>query len=674
MLTAAKAALSRLPLRVLLVGEKEEDFFLMRDILNGARTTFATELDHAHSLEEAEAMLHERPYGLILFEHATGDTQVVNFLSKFLHGGRSIPYIVLTEDADEHTIAEAIGAKTWSCLTKSQLDGATLIRTIQSTLELHGLEQGQHAAEESLRKLSQAVEQSPDMVMVTAQNGTIEYVNPAFEQLSGYAREEVLGKTPRILKSGEQGQEVYQEIWRTILRGNVYRGILVNRKKNGELYHVEQSISPVRDGQGKITHFIATGRDLTERVRLEAQLIQAQKMNAIGRLAGGVAHDFNNLLTIITSYSEMALDEIASSTPLFNKIQEVLLAARRAAELTRQLLAFSRKQPRSLRIADLNEIIGSVAKTLPRLIGEDIEFSFTPGLGLGRARVDSVQIEQILMNLASNARDAMPEGGQFRVETSNVVLDDRYVTSKHVDIPLGRYALISVSDNGEGIAPEHLPHIFEPFYTTKVSGQGTGLGLATVYGIVKQNKGFVWVYSEVKKGTVFKIYLPCVGEKSGARETEASVEPVARGTETILVVEDEPAVRHASTEFLRLRGYHVLEATDGLDALAVTKRHTAPIHLVLTDVVMPNMSGGELAEQIRHLRPGIKLLFVSGYAGRTVLDHKVFDVENNFLQKPYTLTQLAAKIRDALRMSSSSSSASRGMTSAANDQSAELMS
>jgi two-component system, cell cycle sensor histidine kinase and response regulator CckA len=665
LLAAAKTALSRLPLRVLLVGEKEEDFFLMRDILNGARTNFATELDHAHSLEEAEAMLHERPYGLILFEHATGDPQVVNFLSKFLHGGRSIPYIVLTEDANEHTVADAIGAKTWSCLTKSQLDGATLIRTIQSTLELHGLEQGQHAAEESLRKLSQAVEQSPDMVMVTAQNGTIEYVNPAFEQLSGYTREEVLGKTPRILKSGEQGQEVYQEVWRTILRGNVYRGILVNRKKNGELYHVEQSISPVRDGQGKITHFIATGRDLTERVRLEAQLIQAQKMNAIGRLAGGVAHDFNNLLTIITSYSEMALDEIEPGTPLSNKIQEVLLAARRAAELTRQLLAFSRKQPRSLRIADLNEVIGSIAKTLPRLIGEDIEFNFAPGQGLGRARVDSVQIEQILMNLASNARDAMPQGGQFRIETSNVVLDDSYVTSKRIDIPVGRYALVSVSDNGEGIAPEHLPHIFEPFYTTKVSGQGTGLGLATVYGIVKQNKGFIWVYSEVQKGTVFKIYLPCVGEKSSARESEVGVEPVARGTETILVVEDEPAVRHASTEFLRLQGYHVLEAADGLDALAVTKRHTAPIHLVLTDVVMPNMSGGELAEQIRHLRPGINLLFVSGYAGRTVLDHKVFDVENNFLQKPYTLKELAAKIRDVLRMSSSSSSPSRDMTSTA---------
>jgi two-component system, cell cycle sensor histidine kinase and response regulator CckA len=648
LLTAAKPALSRRPLRVLLVGEKEEDFFLMRDILQGARATLATELDHAHSLEEAEAMLHEKPYGLILFEHSTGDARVVNFLAKFLHGGRSIPYIVLTEEADEQTIIEAIGAKTWNCLTKSQMDGATLIRSIQSTLEMHVLEQGQHAAEESLRKLSLAVEQSPDLVMVTDQNGIIEYVNPAFETLTGYMRDEVRGNTPRMLKSGEQGPDVYQELWRTILAGNVFRGILVNRKRSGELYHVEQSICPVRDPQGKIPHFIATGRDLTERVRLEAQLTQAEKMNAIGRLAGGVAHDFNNLLTIITSYSEMALDEIAPGTALSDKVQQVLLAARRAAELTRQLLAFSRKQPRALRVADLNQVISRIARTLPRLIGEDIEFSFAPGAELGRVRVDPLQIEQILMNLASNARDAMPQGGFFRIETSHVMLDQSYVASKHVDIPVGRYALISVSDNGEGIAPEHLPHIFEPFYTTKVSGRGTGLGLATVYGIVKQNKGFIWSYSELNKGTTFKIYLPCVGNTSAPEVPEPKVLPVARGTETILVVEDEPAVRDACTEFLRMQGYNILEAKDGLDALSAAKQHSSPIHLVLTDVVMPNLSGGELAEQIRHLRPGIKVLFVAGYAGRRVLDHKVVDVDGNFLQKPYTLKQLAAKIREVL--------------------------
>ena len=438
-------------------------------------------------------------------------------------------------------------------------------------------------------------------------------------------------------------------MWKNILAGNVYRGIMVNRKKNGELYYVEESICPVRDACGEITHFIANGRDLTERLRLEAQLLQSQKMEAIGNLAGGVAHDFNNLLTIITSYAELALDSVPQESPLESKIQEILLAARRAAELTRQLLAFSRKQPQALRVADLNQVIARIANTLPRLIGEDIEFTFVRGEGLGRVRVDPLQVEQVLMNLAANARDAMPQGGRLRIETSDVCLDDDYIRHKQAVIPPGRYALIAVSDDGAGIPPEHLPHIFEPFYTTKPSGKGTGLGLATVYGIVKQNKGFIWAYSEPRMGTVFKIYLPCVEGRSNPSESEeVRVETAPRGTETILLVEDEQAVRRATAEFLSLQGYTVIEAKDGLDALAVAKNHGSTIHLMVTDVVMPNMSGGQLAKELAWLRPDTKLLFVSGYAGKTVVDHKVVDLETNFLQKPYTLKQLSLKIRSAL--------------------------
>lgn len=653
-MTASQPALAAAPLLVLLVGDKEEDFFLIREILERTRSTFAAELDHAHSLEEASAMLHRKAYGLVLFEHETGDAEAVQLLSKLLHTGVSIPFIVLTEDADEKTVAETIEAGVWNCVTKSRLDGATLVRTIRSTLALHSMQQEQQTTEESLRKLSRAVEQSADMVMVVTCRGVIEYVNPAFETLTGYSRDEVRGKTPRILKSGEQDPEIYREMWKTILSGNVYRGILVNRKKNGELYSVEQSISPVRDSGGRITHFISNGRDLTERVRLEAELRQAQKMDAIGQLAGGVAHDFNNLLTIITSYSELALDAVPADSPIENKLREILMAARRAAELTRQLLAFSRKQPRALRVADLNRVISDVAKTLPRLIGEDIEFSFSPCEGLGHVRVDPVQIEQILMNLAANASDAMPQGGHFRIETTDVTLDDVYIHRKHAVIPVGRYVQITVSDDGTGIAPEHLSHIFEPFYTTKPLGEGTGLGLATVYGIVKQNKGFIWAYSELNMGTVFKIYLPCVSGRHDADQVDKKIEPMARGSETILLVEDEHAVREAAAEFLKLQGYTVLEAKDGLEALSVAKTHTSPIQLVITDVVMPNMSGGQLATELSKLRPRTMLLFVSGYAGKTVLNHKVFDLETNFLQKPYTLKQLSGKIRAALSQSSPS--------------------
>src|SRR5271169_3681794 len=532
-LTAAKTAFASAPLQVLLVGNKEEDFFLIREILERTRSTLAADLDHAHSLAEAKEMLQQKSYGLVLFEHETGDAEAVHFVAEFLHAGVTVPFILLTEDADEKTVAEIIEGGTWNCVAKSQLDGATLVRTIRNTLAMHTLQQEQQVAEESVRKLSRAVEQSADGVMVNNFHGIIEYVNPAFEALTGYGRDEVCGKTPRILKSGEQGPETYQEMWKTMLAGNVYRGILVNRKKNGELYYVEESICPVRDAAGIITHFISNGRDLTERLRLEAQLLQSQKMDAIGNLAGGVAHDFNNLLTIITSYAELALDAVPEHSALESKIQEILLAARRAAELTRQLLAFSRKQPQALRVADLNEVIARIAKTLPRLIGEDIEFTFAPGEGLGRVRVDPLQIEQILMNLAANARDAMPQGGHLRIETSDVRLDDNYVQCKKALVPTGRYALITVGDDGTGILPEHLPQIFEPFYTTKPSGKGTGLGLATVYGIVKQNKGFIWAYSESAMGTIFKIYLPCVAGRDNPGEIEnVRTASAVRGSET----------------------------------------------------------------------------------------------------------------------------------------------
>jgi len=437
-------------------------------------------------------------------------------------------------------------------------------------------------------------------------------------------------------------------MWKAILSGSVFRGILVNRKKNGELYYVEESICPIRDADGKITHFISNGRDLTERLRLEAQLLQAQKMDAIGRLAGGVAHDFNNLLTIITSYSELALDSVPHNSPLESKLQEVLLAARRAAELTRQLLAFSRKQPQALCVVKLNAVVQTIAKTLPRLIGEDIDFSFAPDENLGPVRIDPVQLEQVLMNLAANARDAMPQGGHLQIETSDVRLDDDYIHGKPAVIPKGHYALITVSDEGHGIPAEDLPHVFEPFYTTKPSGKGTGLGLATVYGIVKQNNGFIWVYGEPGSGTIFKIYLPRVHERhhlSEIKETESQNE--LGGSETILLVEDEAAVRRATAEFLRLQGYNVIEARDGLDALALAQEQTM-IHLVVRDVVMLRMSGGALAKEVARVRPDTQFFFVSGYAGKTILDHKVVDLETNFLQKPYTLRQLSSKIRKAL--------------------------
>ncbi|MGB8914451.1 MAG: PAS domain S-box protein [Candidatus Sulfotelmatobacter sp.] len=535
-------------------------------------------------------------------------------------------------------------------MEKSQLNGANLLRTIRCTLNLHAMQQQRQLAEYSLRKLSCAVEQSADVIMITDSEGVIEYVNPAFEALTGYSQQEAVGQTPRILASGQQPPALYRELWQTIAVGGVYRNILVNRKKNGELYYVDESISSIQDSNGRITYFVSNGRDLTKPMHLEAQLLQAQKMDAVGRLAGGVAHDFNNLLTIITSYSELAMDSVASGSITQERLKEILSAARRAAELTRQLLAFSRNQPQALRVGDLNSVVSGIVSTLHRLIGEDIELTFVPGVGLGGIRLDPMQIEQILMNLAVNARDAMPEGGKCTIETLNVCFDEEYLGHhKEVAIPKGRYATLIVSDTGAGISPDHLPHIFDPFYTTKPSGKGTGLGLATVYGIVKQNHGFVWAYSEVGVGTVFKIYWPCVRDRvTTVDPSDGTVETVSGGTETVLLVEDEDALRHATAEFLGLRGYNVLQARDGQDALSIARSHRESIDLAVTDVVMPRVSGGQLAKELAQVRPETRVLFVSGYTAQTVIDHKVIDVESNFLQKPFTLKQLEGKVRAVL--------------------------
>ncbi|MGB8731372.1 MAG: response regulator [Candidatus Sulfotelmatobacter sp.] len=652
MATAAQLEASPAVLHVLLVGNQEEDFFLIREILERHRNVLPAELDHAGSPEEAKALLQQGQYDLVLFEHETGDDAATKLLTDVLQSGRAIPFIVLTEQADEQAVAAIVEAGASDCVEKSPLNGADLLRTIRWTLNLHATQQKRRLAEDSLRKLSCAVEQSADTIVITNSDGTIEYVNPAFEALTGYSSEEAVGQTLRILTSGQQAPALYRELWETISIENARHNTLVNRKKNGELYYVDESISAIRDDKGRITHFVSNGRDLTKRLHLEAQLLQAQKMDAVGRLAGGVAHDFNNLLTIITSYSELAMDSVLPESSTMGRLQEILSAARRAAELTRQLLAFSRNQPQALRVAELNPVVSGIVKTLHRLIGEDIELTFVPGAGMGRIRLDPVQIEQILMNLAVNARDAMPQGGQCTIESSNVILDEEYVCQKKAAIPKGRYAALTMSDTGAGISADHLPHIFDPFYTTKPSGKGTGLGLATVYGIVKQNHGFVWAYSELGMGTVFKVYFPCVQDCDAVTdERNTETEAVARGTETLLLVEDEDALRQAEAEFLSLQGYTVLQAKDGQDAMAVANNYRSRIHLAVTDVVMPRVSGGQLAKELAAVREETQVLFVSGYSGQTVIDHKVGDGESNFLEKPFTLRQLAEKVRAVLNLS-----------------------
>jgi signal transduction histidine kinase/ActR/RegA family two-component response regulator len=385
---------------------------------------------------------------------------------------------------------------------------------------------------------------------------------------------------------------------------------------------------------------------------VQAKVFHIQKMDAIGQLAAGIAHDFNNLLLVISSYAELGMEGLPPRHPVHQRLQEILNASRRAAILTKQLLTFGREQERSPQELDMNAFLGNLSKLLARLLGENIEFRLFPGKHLARTKADPVQLEQILLNLANNARDAMPKGGRFTLETSNVRLDDYYLEQHPAVLP-GDYVLLTVSDTGHGIPPEHLAHVFEPFFTTKEPGRGTGLGLATVYGIVKQSGGHIWVYSERDLGTTFKIYLPAVLVATDPVPLTPVVQPGAlRGSETILVVEDEECVRLPACEYLSRCGYHVLQACDGQDAVTVASAYDGAIHLLVTDVVMPRMSGNELAAYFWKQRPETRVLYLSGYSTPTLLQHGIGGHDTLFLEKPFTLKELSAKIRQALSVPS----------------------
>jgi PAS domain S-box-containing protein len=496
--------------------------------------------------------------------------------------------------------------------------------------------------------LGMAVEQAAETIMITDTEGTIEYVNPAFEKISGYDAEEVIGKTPRIQKSGHHEEEFYKEMWDTLRRGESWSGSIVNRRRNGNLFQEMAVISPVRGTSGKIEHYVAVKRDVTTEVELEEQLRQSQKMEAIGKLAGGIAHDFNNLLVAVTGYSDILLGRLGQDDPGRKEIEEIRNAGDRAAALTRQLLAFGRRQLLNLKVVDLNETIWEMENMLRRVIGEDISIMTFPGNNLWPVRVDPGQVEQVIMNLVVNSRDAMPGGGKLTIETSNVRIDEEYARRRSGVKP-GEYVMLAVSDTGRGMSPEVQGRIFEPFFTTKDAGKGTGLGLSTVYGIVKQTGGNVWVYSEEGMGSAFKVYLPAVPDSEKiAGKSEKREKRSARGTETLLLAEDEEVVRNIIRAVLGSNGYQVIEARDGREALEIADRHQGPIDLLLTDVIMPEINGKDLATCLVEKHPEAKVLYMSGYTENAIVHHGVLDAGTAFLQKPFRADALAQKVREVL--------------------------
>jgi PAS domain S-box-containing protein len=475
--------------------------------------------------------------------------------------------------------------------------------------------------------------------------GKILDANPALLAMLGRSSSELVGSHLGTLYEDTQR---WFDLADRLRAGIPFYGLIVDwKRENGAAIVVRVSGRSVSDG-GKSRTFELFAEDVTERRALEQQVQQSHKMEAIGRLAGGIAHDFNNLLMVISGYSEFLLDRLGPDQTLRSPAQEIAGAAERASSLTRQLLAFSRKQMLAPKVLDLNGVVGENLKMLNRMIGEDIELVMIPATGLGAVRADAGQIEQVIMNLAVNARDAMPGGGKLTIETSNLAIDDEFARL-HAPILPGEYVVLSISDNGAGMDLETQSHIFEPFFTTK-GVKGTGLGLSTVYGIVKQSGGYIWVYSDAGKGTTFKIYLPRVAENvESSAQVAAAPEPAAEpGRETILLVEDETNLRYLARQFLEKQGYRVIEAPDGMIAMKLAAGHEGPIHLLLTDVIMPGMNGRELAQRIAEIRPATKILYMSGYTENVIGRNGTLDAGIRLLQKPFTLRDLKNTVREVL--------------------------
>ena len=500
------------------------------------------------------------------------------------------------------------------------------------------------AAEKQVKNLTQAVEQSPVSIIILNKDGLIEHANKQFLDSSGFRMDDLIDMHPAALLADEQQKKTFETIWKDVSGGTIWRGELLGLHKNGEKYWEEAVISPIYDEEKTISNYIFYKQNISEQKKLEEQFRQSQKMEAVGRLAGGVAHDFNNLLTVIIGYSEVILAQIAEEDPLFKKIKQIDKAGRRAESLTRQLLAFSRKQIIQPKIINLNQMIMDMEKMLQRLIGEHIELKTILSSELGNLNADPNQIEQVIMNLCINARDAMVDGGELTIYTENMHIDEADESDFFAAAP-GAYIKLCISDTGSGMDEALRSQIFEPFFTTKEKGKGTGLGLSTVYGIIKQSGGTIWVESEPGKGASFFMLFPRSSE-SVEDETDAQASLMdVRGSETILVVEDEIALRALTVEMLEEKGYTVLKAEDGEAALALAVKYNKRIDLLLTDVVMPKMSGRKLAEEIIKIHPEIYILYMSGYTEDAIVHHGVLKGSTEFLPKPFKPTALLQKIR-----------------------------
>jgi len=633
------------PLRILLLEDDPGDASLILHTL--AVAGLRIQGDVARTPDEFRERVPSGIYDLILCDFRMPGWNGLEALRWTRSSGCPAPFIFVSGSLGEDMAVECMKAGATDYVLKDNL--ARLPHAVRRAREEDRMRADRDVALKMLgdseQRFATAFRSSPEGITIsTLTDGRYIEANQAFLRMMEYERAEVIGHTTAelgIWVNAAQRLSLLDKLGGPEPVSGHEAGF---RTKSGKVRQVELSAECIQL-QGTPC-LLAVTRDVTELRSLQQQLRQAQKMEAIGRLAGGVAHDFNNLLGVITGYGELVRQRMPTEDPLHVKVEQILKAADRAASLTRQLLAFSRQQVLQPEILDVNHIVSDMDKLLHRLIGEDVELGTALDPSLGRVRADPGQLAQIVMNLAVNARDAMPGGGRLTIETANAELDAAYAVL-HPPAKPGRYVMLAMSDTGSGMDAEIQSHVFEPFFTTKPVGEGTGLGLSTVYGIVKQSDGYVWVYSEVGVGTTFKIYLPRIDLATAAPPQERPA-PAARSSETVLLVEDEDALRGLLRETLEDNGYVVLVARDGAQALQIADAHAGPIHLIVTDLIMPGINGRSAAEEIVSARPEVKVLYISGYSSEAVARSGALGRGSAFLSKPFTPKGLLRKVRDLL--------------------------
>ncbi len=630
------------PVRVLFVEDSRDDVDL---VLHELRRSGFTP-DH-WVVETAEAMrqaLADESWDLVIADHSMPRFDAPGALAVLRRSGQDLPFIVVSGHIGEEQAVACMRAGASDYLTKDNLLrlGPVVERELRDAFQRRAATAALDTSEERYRLL---VENSADMIVLQDDQGVVTFASPSVARVLGYPPAEVLGRRLREFVHEDDAGILARALEEVLIRGASppLTGLRF-RHRDGTWRIVEGSAARIVEPGGK-TGLVTTGRDVTERIQLEAQLQRAQKLEAVGRLAGGVAHDFNDLLTVILGYGNLLLDQLADDHVLHQEVAEIKRAAERAANLTQQLLTFGRRQVLSPRPVDLNPVIGAQLEPLRQLIGAGIELTLMLAPGLDPTRVDPGQVEQMLMDLAANARDAMPQGGRLTIETANVEFDA--AAARRRAVQPGPYVMLAVTDTGQGMDAATQARLFEPFFTTKEPGRRTGLGLSSVYAVVRQCGGNVFVSSERGRGSRFEITLPRAEAAPAARTAKLAPDE-ARGDETVVLVEDEPLVRNLVAEVLRRNGYQVMEFVNGREALARLKRHTGFVHLLVTDVVMPGMSGIELARALAPGRPEMCVLFISGYTDDLVGRQGALQPRRRFLQKPFTPDSLLREVRGLL--------------------------